>query len=63
MKIRLAAALLAALPIAACATTAETPVVQASAHDRLFGAFAAADEAELRLSPMDALDRGDMRYA
>jgi uncharacterized protein (DUF885 family) len=63
LKIRLAAALLAALPLAACATTAETPVAQASAHDRLFAAFAAADEADLKLAPMDALDRGDLRYA
>ena len=63
LKIRLAAALLAATPLGACVTTAETPVVQQSEHDRLFAAFAAADEADLRLSPMDALDRGDMRFA
>ena len=64
MKIRLAAALLAALPLAACTTTSETPVAaQPSAHDRLVAAFAAADEAQLRLNPMDALDRGDLRYA
>jgi uncharacterized protein (DUF885 family) len=63
LKIRLAAALIAAIPLAACATTSETAVVQQTAHDRLFAAFAAADEAELKLSPMDALDRGDLRYA
>lgn len=64
MKIRLAAALLAALPLAACATTSGTSsAALQTAHDRLFAVFAAADEAQLRLNPMDALDRGDLRYA
>ena len=64
MKIRLAAALIAALPLAGCATPCcVAPQSEATAHDRLFAAFAAADEAELKLSPMDALDRGDLRYS
>lgn len=32
-------------------------------HDRLFALFAAADEASLKLNPIAALSRGDMRYA
>ena len=60
----LAAALAAALPLAGCTTTAGTETAAPrAAHDRLFAAFAAADEAELRLNPLDALERGDRRYA
>ena len=59
-----AAALAAAVPLGGCATTAEPPAAAAqSAHERLFALFAAADEASLELSPLDALSRGDMRYA
>ncbi|WP_404712233.1 DUF885 domain-containing protein [Sphingomonas sp. MMS24-J13] len=32
-------------------------------HDRLFALFAASDEAELQRNPLEALQRGDMRYA
>ena len=49
-----AAAQQAATP---AATPAQTP------HDRLFALFAAADEASLKLNPIAALSRGDMRYA
>ncbi len=62
-----AALLAAVLPLAACATAphaetaAATPVQ--SPHDRLFAAFAAADEADLKLNPLEALSRGDTRYA
>ncbi|MDZ4306470.1 DUF885 domain-containing protein [Allopontixanthobacter sp.] len=71
MKIyRLALMSTAALALAACATTAPpTQQVQAgldaqtAEHDTLFAIFAAADEADLRLNPVSALFRGDMRYA
>ncbi len=36
---------------------------QAAEHDALFAIFAAADEADLKLNPISALFRGDMRYA
>jgi len=36
---------------------------QAEAHDALFALFKASDEASLRLNPLEALFRGDMRYA
>lgn len=63
----------AALPLAACTTMqAEAPPVTTavaapqsaqSAHDRLFAVFAADDEAGLRLNPISAIFRGDLRYA
>ena len=34
-----------------------------SAHDRLFALFQRSDEAELKRNPMEALSRGDLRYA
>ena len=36
---------------------------QKSAHDRLFELFKASDEAELQRNPLNALFRGDLRYA
>ncbi|MCL6729164.1 DUF885 domain-containing protein [Sphingomonas sp. SE220] len=65
------------LALAACATTAppvapaapavEAPPVpaepQASAHDRLFQLFKDSDEASLKRNPLNALFRGDLRYA
>lgn len=47
----------------ASATTASVTGSEQSAHDRLFAIFAAADEAELQNNPMNALFRGDLRYA
>lgn len=35
----------------------------AAAHARLFALFAASDEAELKRNPLEALQRGDLRYA
>ncbi|MGX7894550.1 DUF885 domain-containing protein [Tsuneonella sp. HG222] len=70
-----AALLLAgALPLAGCATVPATeqaaapalvpPTVPAQTpHALLFAIFAAADEANLKLNPTDALARGDRRYA
>ena len=52
----------------AAAPVAATPPATAAAptqseHDRLFALFAADDEASLRLNPLSALFRGDLRYA
>lgn len=51
----------AAEPLPQIATT-ETGQVQTE-HDRLFALFAEADERSLKLNPISALFRGDMRYA
>jgi uncharacterized protein (DUF885 family) len=45
------------------AEAAKIPPVQASAHDRLFELFKASDEAYLKRNPVQALFRGDLRYA
>ncbi len=68
MKPFLSAALLAAAAcsLGGCVTTFQGDVAERAAtspHERLFAAFAAADEADLKLNPLDALSRGDMRYA
>ena len=39
------------------------PMPEKSAHDRLFELFKASDEAYLKRNPMEAIARGDMRYA
>jgi len=39
------------------------PVAQQSAHDRLFQLFQDSDEANLKRNPLNALFRGDQRYA
>jgi uncharacterized protein (DUF885 family) len=63
------AALPLALVLGLCATSVATaaapvtPAVQASAHAKLFALLKAADEADLRLHPLNALNRGDLRYA
>ncbi|HEY6047420.1 MAG TPA: DUF885 domain-containing protein [Sphingomicrobium sp.] len=63
----LSCALLAiAAPAAAqprAATPAPSLAVQASAHERLFRLFKESDEAALKRNPLQALFRGDMRYA
>ncbi|MBU1255021.1 MAG: DUF885 domain-containing protein, partial [Alphaproteobacteria bacterium] len=69
--IRIALLASAALSLAACTTTAREagpPAMEAasatqSEHNRLFALFADADERELKLNPISALFRGDMRYA
>ena len=66
----------AAVALAACTTTAPPPAEIAipaeaaapaapaeSAHDRLFRLFKESDEANLKRNPLNALFRGDMRYA
>ena len=73
------AASAAAIALSACTTTTATtaqpaeiaPPVEAapaaapveSAHDRLFRLFKESDEANLKRNPLNALFRGDMRYA
>ncbi|HMI20074.1 MAG TPA: DUF885 domain-containing protein [Sphingomonas sp.] len=39
------------------------PVASPQEHARLFALFQASDEAELKRNPIEALSRGDMRYA
>ena len=64
--------LLAASALAGCAATTATVAVPvstpaatpaASEHDRLFKLFSDDDEATIRLSPISAIYRGDLRYA
>jgi uncharacterized protein (DUF885 family) len=56
-----------ATPVAAADTAAPAAVPSAtaekSAHDRLFELFKASDEASLQRNPLNALFRGDLRYA
>ena len=52
-----------AAPAAAQAQPAPAPAAQASAHERLFQLFKDSDEASLRRNPLQALYRGDLRYA
>src|SRR4051812_50173115 len=51
-----------ASPIAA-QTPAPVTAAQQTAHDRLFQLFKESDEASLKRNPMQALFRGDLRYA
>ncbi|QWC57329.1 DUF885 family protein [Erythrobacter sp. 3-20A1M] len=76
-SIRIALFAATAIPLAACATVqdpagpnammaaaqADADAAATDAHERLFAIFAAADEAELANNPINALFRGDMRYA
>jgi uncharacterized protein (DUF885 family) len=51
-------------PVAASeAEPARAPTPQKSAHDRLFELFKASDEASLQRNPINAIFRGDLRYA
>ena len=62
-RLILCASLLALSPCATFAAQAPAAAAQASAHDRLFQVFKESDEASLKRNPMQALFRGDMRYA
>src|SRR4051795_8189582 len=44
-------------------TAPAVPSAQQSAHDRLFELFKQSDEASLKRNPLQALFRGDLRYA
>jgi uncharacterized protein (DUF885 family) len=57
----LAAAAYAAPPVVTSSAT--VPAAQQSAHDRLFQVFKDSDEASLKRNPLQALFRGDYRYA
>ena len=72
------AALLSTCALAGCATTAPPPLIApaevappapvaeapvVSEHEKLFALFKASDEASLQRNPLQALFRGDMRYA
>lgn len=57
-----AAALLAAIPSMTPARSPASATAQ-SPHDRLFALFHDSDEAQLRRNPVEALFRGDLRYA
>ena len=52
-----------ATPVALEAAPAAPAVAEKSAHDRLFDLFKASDEASLQRNPLNALFRGDLRYA
>jgi len=51
------------LPMSAAPAQQPAPASQQSAHDRLFQLFHESDEASLKRNPLEALSRGDMRYA
>ena len=51
------------IPAALQAQPAAPSAAQASAHDRLFKLFKDSDEGSLRRNPLQALYRGDLRYA
>ena len=53
----------AAQPLPQVATTETGQAAEESEHDKLFALFAEADERSLKLNPISALFRGDMRYA
>ena len=58
----LAASAAEAAPVVKSPTIVESPA-QAAAHARLFELFKASDAASLKRNPLQALFRGDMRYA
>ncbi len=53
----------AAVPAAASAPRAAETSAEQTEHERLFALFAEADERNLKLNPLNATFRGDMRYA
>jgi uncharacterized protein (DUF885 family) len=62
-RLILCASALVLSPCATLAAQAPATATQASAHDRLFQLFKDSDEASLKRNPIQALFRGDMRYA
>ena len=65
VRLILSASLIVLAPSGASGAQATMPTAQsqASAHDRLFELFKQSDEASLRRNPLQALYRGDTRYA
>ena len=64
-RLIVSAPLLALIPVATLSAQVQAPSMQAqvSAHDRLFELFKQSDEANLQRNPLQALFRGDLRYA
>jgi len=62
-RLILSCCLVAVVPVSVRAAPAPVTVAQQSAHDQLFALFKASDEASLKRNPLQALFRGDMRYA
>jgi uncharacterized protein (DUF885 family) len=62
-RLILSAALAALVPAASSAQPVASPAAQQRAHDRLFELFRQSDEASLKRNPLQALFRGDYRYA
>jgi uncharacterized protein (DUF885 family) len=64
-RLIMSVSLAALAPFGALAQPQPAPAAaaQASAHDRLFQLFKESDEASLRRNPVQALFRGDLRYA
>ena len=62
-RLILSCCFLALAPPAALAAQAPSVAAQQSAHDRLFALFSESDQANLKRNPLQALFRGDMRYA
>ncbi len=54
---------IASAPVTAPVESAPAGTTQQSAHDALFALFSESDERNLKLNPLNALFRGDMRYA
>ena len=50
-------------PVVPASEPTAAPAPQKSAHDRLFDLFKESDEASLKRNPINAIFRGDMRYA
>ncbi|WP_118855749.1 DUF885 domain-containing protein [Sphingomonas mesophila] len=53
----------AAVPVAVAEPVAAPAMTQAEAHDALFALFKKSDEDSLKRNPLNALFRGDLRYA
>jgi uncharacterized protein (DUF885 family) len=62
-RLILFASLVAVVPSATLSAQTPLAAAQASAHERLFQLFKQSDEASLRRNPLQALYRGEMRYA
>src|SRR5437763_16394060 len=62
-RLILSTALVALVPGVSGAQQAAAPASRQSVHDRLFELFRQSDEAYLKRNPLQALFRGDYRYA
>ena len=62
-RLILSVSLIAMAPMSPLSAQTPATAAQASAHDRLFDLFKQSDEASLQRNPLQALFRGDLRYA